>query len=71
MRQTERDLDHRETPETSHSMIDWRGWVTLVWVVWFGLLYGRMVLDQRGGKVRAVLGVKANPGNSSTSRVLK
>ncbi len=29
--------------------IDWRAWLTLAWVVWFGLLYGRMVIEQRAG----------------------
>jgi hypothetical protein len=33
-------------------VVDWRGWVALAWVVWFGLLYGRMVVERRGGKVR-------------------
>ena len=34
---------------------DWRGWLALAWVVWFGLLYGQMVVAQRGGKVKAML----------------
>lgn len=35
--------------------IDWRAWIALTWVVCFGLLYGRMVIEQRGGKVRAAV----------------
>jgi hypothetical protein len=34
---------------------DWRGWLSLAWVVWFGLLYGRTVVEQRGGKLRAAV----------------
>ena len=33
--------------------IDWRGWIALAWVVWFGVLYGRTVIETRGGKFRA------------------
>ena len=32
--------------------LDWRGWLILAWVVWFGLLYGKMVVEERGGKVK-------------------
>jgi hypothetical protein len=32
--------------------VDWRGWIILAWVVWFGLLYGKMVVEQRGGKLK-------------------
>jgi hypothetical protein len=39
----------------SNSSVDWRGWLALAWVVWFGLLYGKMVVEQRGGKLREVL----------------
>jgi len=31
---------------------DWRGWVVLAWVVWFGLLYGKMVVESRGHRLR-------------------
>ena len=42
--------------------IDWRGWLALAWVVWFGLLYGKMVVERRGGKFRAaVSGWTARP----------
>jgi hypothetical protein len=38
-----------------HRPIDWRGWIIVAWVVWFGLLYGKMVVEQRGGKLSAWL----------------
>jgi hypothetical protein len=48
---------------------DWRGWFALGWVVWFGLLYGKMVVEQRGGKVRAaVSGLAVRPGDALRSR---
>lgn len=34
---------------------DWRGWLALAWVVWFGLLYGKTVVEARGSKVRAAI----------------
>ena len=37
--------------------IDWRGWIALAWVVWFGILYGKMVLEERGDKIRAVFSI--------------
>ncbi len=49
--------------------IDWRAWLALAWVLWFGLLYGRMVIEQRGGKVRAaVSGLTARPVESLRTR---
>ena len=35
--------------------IDWRGWLALAWVVYFGILYGKMVIEKRGEKIRAVI----------------
>jgi hypothetical protein len=35
--------------------VDWRGWLAVAWVVWFGLLYGKMVVEQRGGKLSAAV----------------
>ena len=29
---------------------DWKGWLILAWVLWFGLSYGKMVLVQRSDK---------------------
>jgi hypothetical protein len=34
---------------------DWRGWVVLAWVLWFGLLYGKMVVESRGQRVRELV----------------
>jgi hypothetical protein len=34
---------------------DWRGWVVLAWVLWFGLLYGKMVVESRGHRVRELV----------------
>ncbi len=44
-------------PNSSESRrpFDWRGWIILAWVVWFEFLYGKMVVEQRGGKVRSLI----------------
>ncbi len=42
-------------PSPQRQPIDWRGWIVLAWVIWFGLLYGKMVIEQRGGKLRGVV----------------
>ena len=34
---------------------DWRGWLILVWVAWFGLLYGKMILNTRGQTIRQII----------------
>lgn len=35
--------------------IDWRAWLALAWAAWFGLLYARMVLEERApGILRAI-----------------
>lgn len=42
--------------------IDWRGWIAVAWVAWFGLLYGKTVLESRGGMIRSALQTaKASP----------
>ncbi|WP_161602311.1 hypothetical protein [Tautonia marina] len=33
--------------ELSSPRIDWRSWLTLAWVIGFGSLYARMVLQER------------------------
>ena len=49
--------------------IDWRGWLALAWVVWFGLLYGKMIVERRGDKVRAaVSGLTAKVGGATATR---
>lgn len=48
--------------------IDWRGWLALAWVVWFGTLYGKTVIESRGGKIRdAVSGVMSTSAGPRTS----
>ena len=32
---------------------DWRGWLALAWVAWFGLLYGAMLLERRAPGLKA------------------
>ena len=41
--------------EASGDRIDWRGWIALAWVVCFGVLYSRTVIETRGGKLRAAV----------------
>ena len=44
---------HRsELPPDAGRRPDWRGWIILAWVAWFGLLYGKMVVEQRGVKLQ-------------------
>jgi hypothetical protein len=43
---------HPTKQERRRWPFDWRGWIILAWVVWFGLLYGKMVIEQRGGKLK-------------------
>lgn len=48
---------------------DWRGWLALAWVVWFGILYGKMVIERRGDKLRAAVpGLSARPIEGTRSR---
>jgi len=55
------------TLRTRLTSADWRGWLALAWVVWFGLLYGRMVVEQRGGKIRAAITRVAGGDESAQS----
>ena len=36
-------------------VFDWRGWLILAWVAWFGLLYGKMIVETRGQKLRHLI----------------
>ncbi len=36
--------------------IDWQAWLALAWAAWFGLLYARMVLDERAPGVLPAIG---------------
>ena len=44
----------RSEPER-HRELDWRAWVLLTWVAVVGLLYARMVIEQRGAKLMVML----------------
>lgn len=58
-----------EPPTARTRSIDWRGWLALAWVVWFGLLYGKMVVERRGDKLRAAVSrLTANPSPGSLTR---
>lgn len=39
------------TARDSRPAIDWKGWIVLAWVLWFGLSYGKMVLAERSEKI--------------------
>jgi hypothetical protein len=45
-------MPRSDPPAVTRRRPDWRGWIILAWVVWWGLLYGTMVVEKRGGKVR-------------------
>ena len=45
MRRSEDDPGPRPGPDSGR--FDWRSWLALAWAAWFGLLYMRMVLQQR------------------------
>ena len=45
---------------------DWRAWLALAWAVGFGLLYARMVLEERAPGLLAMVGRWA--GGASGSR---
>jgi hypothetical protein len=49
--------------EPDRRPVDWRGWVILAWVLWFGLLYGKMIVETRGHRLRQLV-----PFAGSTSR---
>ena len=40
---------------------DWRGWLILAWVVWFGFLYGKMIVETRGHRLRQLIPAAAKP----------
>lgn len=48
-------------PRSEPTGVDWRAWIALAWVVVFGVLYTRTVVEQRGPKIRAALGL-STPG---------
>ena len=40
----------------TNARIDWRGWLVLAWALAFGARYAMMVVEQRGGKIGAMIG---------------
>ncbi len=36
-----------ERPARSPVRLDWRAWLLLAWVAWFGLLYARMIVERK------------------------
>jgi hypothetical protein len=40
---------------TQRRAFDWRGWIVVAWVLWFGLLYGQMVVAQRSQRIRELI----------------
>ena len=57
-----------EPAATSARSPDWRGWIALAWVVWFGLLYGKMVVETRGGRFRHLIQAAVRGGPSPPLR---
>jgi hypothetical protein len=49
------------TSSSSKLRIDWRGWLALAWAVWFGVLYARMVLEERAPRVLRAIERAAEP----------
>jgi hypothetical protein len=45
--------------------IDWRTWLALAWALWFGVLYGRMVITERAPGVLHVIGRVFEPIRTS------
>lgn len=52
---------HRSDPLLRRGPVDWRGWIVVAWVLWFGLLYGKMVVEQRAHRFREL--VRSGPGS--------
>lgn len=45
----------RTPPQPAAAAIDWKAYLALAWVLWFGLLYGRMVVQRRGARLRELI----------------
>ncbi len=37
----------------SRAQLDWRGWIALIWVLWWAWAYGLMVLQARAPQILA------------------
>jgi hypothetical protein len=42
-------------PRRPSRSIDWRGWVALAWALGVVVLYGKMVVEQRGERLRQLI----------------
>ncbi len=57
-------MPRSDSPSSGRPRVDWRGWLALAWALWFGLLYARMVLDERGpGVLRAIERIQERAGS--------
>lgn len=45
----------------SRSRVDWKSWLALAWAVWFGILYVRMVLEERAPRALQAIEQAARP----------
>jgi hypothetical protein len=45
----------RSEPDRGEWYGPWWRWLIVVWVVWWGALYSKMVVQQRGWKVEAAI----------------
>lgn len=46
-------MPHSDPPRRGFQAVDWRGWLALAWVIVFGLLYARTVIESRGVQIRS------------------
>ncbi len=53
--------NHSQSCRKNHRGIDWRGWLILAWVLWFGVLYSKMVVERRGSKFREIMSKSERP----------
>jgi hypothetical protein len=44
-----------EASDRTARAVDWRGWLVLAWVLWFGFQYAKMVVARRGDRIRAIV----------------
>jgi hypothetical protein len=64
-----------DPPVESHRSSAWRDWIIVAWVVWWGTLYGKMVVEQRGAKLQAWIAQvtpsrsQGDPGRAATRAV--
>jgi hypothetical protein len=49
------------TATDSKNRIDWRAWLALAWAGWFGVLYARMVLEERAPRALRAIERAAEP----------